>query len=425
MKKQLRRFFGRDDEAGQAIILFAIIMLALLFAVGLAIDAGQLYSAKRTEQEAADAAAFAGAVVLYQNGTGAQAVQAAKDDAQTNGYVNGVNLTTVVVNWPPQSGTYVGNVKHVEVIITRQVKTSLVPAEAVFNPVRARGVAGAEPLNNAYAIMALNRGNIPDAFLTNNNNAHVALTGGGILVNSTASGAAENNTNDISILPVGTYSVDVRGTATGTWPMSITVNQGHIQEPDPFAGWDRPNPAVLGLPTCNSLAACRDVNGHQMPGVYTVNLGGTGTLELNPGIYVLKNGMDTAGNADINGSGVLIFNTYNTYPLKPGVNPNCGHIDLSGNASTNLSAMTTGFWKNMLIYQDAACDDEMKIRGNGSFTGTGSIYIPSAAFTFDGQNATLIGSQLVASTVDLQEGNITINFNPVNTSQPILPRLAE
>ena len=38
-----RRFFGRDaGEEGQAVVLFAIMMMALLFAVGLAIDAGQL-----------------------------------------------------------------------------------------------------------------------------------------------------------------------------------------------------------------------------------------------------------------------------------------------------------------------------------------------------------------------------------------------
>src|SRR5438128_6813387 len=111
-----RRFFGRDDgESGQAVVLFAIMMLALLFAVGLAIDAGQLYSAKRTEQEAADAAAFAGAVVLYQQGTGAQAIEAARTDALTNGYVSGggctlqspgscydaATQTTVSVFWPP------------------------------------------------------------------------------------------------------------------------------------------------------------------------------------------------------------------------------------------------------------------------------------------------------------------------------------
>src|SRR5213593_2927579 len=117
--RQLRRFFVPEGDEGQAVVFVALVLLGMLFAVGLAIDAGTLYSAKRTEQEAADAAAFAGAVVLYQGGTGAQAVQAAIDDATTNGYVDGVNLTTVVVNWPPQSGSY-QNLQHVEVIITRQ-----------------------------------------------------------------------------------------------------------------------------------------------------------------------------------------------------------------------------------------------------------------------------------------------------------------
>ena len=89
MNKQFRRFFGRDEEEGQALILFAILMLALLFAVGLAIDAGQLYTAKRTEQEAADAAAFAGAVVIYQSASPCNAtcqsaaIAAARTDAAT------------------------------------------------------------------------------------------------------------------------------------------------------------------------------------------------------------------------------------------------------------------------------------------------------------------------------------------------------
>jgi len=65
--KQMRRFFAGDEE-GQALILGALTFLTMLFFVGLAVDAGQLYVAKRTEQEAADSAAFAGAVVLYQGG---------------------------------------------------------------------------------------------------------------------------------------------------------------------------------------------------------------------------------------------------------------------------------------------------------------------------------------------------------------------
>src|SRR5436309_15019234 len=59
-----RGFFGRDDgESGQAVVLFAIMMLALLFARGLAIDGRQLDASNRPQYQSADSAAFAGAVV--------------------------------------------------------------------------------------------------------------------------------------------------------------------------------------------------------------------------------------------------------------------------------------------------------------------------------------------------------------------------
>jgi len=437
----LNRFFGRDDgEEGQAVVLFAIMMLALLFAVGLAIDAGQLYSAKRTEQEAADAAAFAGAVVLYQQGTGDQAISAARTDALTNGYVSGggcslntpgtcydaATQTTVSVYWPPISGAYLGNIKHVEVSITRQVKTSLVPAEAAFNPVRARGVAGSEPLNNGYAIMALDRGNTCGAFNTQSN-GDLHLMGGGILVNSTCGTAAANDQNTSSRFTIESpYPLDVNGNATGHWnDIGIPVNPGHNQIADPFAGF--PKPATTGLPICNSLAACQDGSGNQTPGVYTVNLGGAGNsdMTLNPGIYILKAGMNTAGNNNVTGDNVFLYNTYSTYPAAPGASPNCQQINLQGNATSTLSAQTTGTWANLLVYQDPACSVSMEIGGNGTFIGTGSIYVPSAQFVFDGNPSTLNGSQLIARTVNIQNGNITINYNPVNTAQPILPRLAE
>jgi hypothetical protein len=332
----------------------------------------------------------------------------------------------VTVNWPPLVGVYVGNIKHVEVEVTRQVKTSLVPAEAAFNPVRARGVAGSEPLNNGYAIMALDRGNVCGSFNTLSN-GDVHLNGGGILVNSTCSTAATNSQSSAARFTIQSpYGLDVTGNASGSWAsIGIPVTPGHNQVPDPFAGF--PAPPTVGLPTCASLAACQDVSGNQTPGIYTVNLGGAGNtnMTMNPGIYILKAGMDTAGNANVTGNGVFIYNTYSTYPSAPGVSPSCGFVNLQGNATSTLSAMTTGTWKNLLLYQDPACTNVMKIGGNGFFNGVGSIYVPSATFTFAGNPSTLDGSQLIARTVDIQNGNITINYNPTTTAQPILPRLAE
>lgn len=429
MNTQLRRFFyGPESEDGQALVLFAIVMLTMLFAIGLAIDAGELYSAKRTEQEAADAAAFAGAVVLYQGGTGAQAIAAAVADALINGYADGVNNTTVTVNHPPTSGAFANNNTHVEVIITRQVKTSLVPAEAQFNPVRARGVAGAEALNSGYAIMALDRGNTCGAFEASSN-ADVHLNGGGILVNSGSGCAAENDQSSSSRFDVESpYSLDVHGQATGYWAsLGIPVNSGYPQVADPFAGFPRPDPADLGLPECTSLVACQDLLGNQQPGVYRVKLGGAGNVNmtLNPGVYILTEGFDTAGNADVNGTNVFLFNTYDNYPGASGVTSDCEIMNMQGNSVMVLTAQTTGTWANMLVYQDPFCTTQVKIGGNGNFDGTGSLYIPNGAFVFDGNNATLHGSQLIAQTVNAQNGNITIDYDPNVTAQPILPRLAE
>ena len=46
----MRKFIGPDSEGGQAIVMIAIVFMALLFVVGLAIDSGQLFAAKRTQQ---------------------------------------------------------------------------------------------------------------------------------------------------------------------------------------------------------------------------------------------------------------------------------------------------------------------------------------------------------------------------------------
>lgn len=52
------------DQAGQAIVLVALALVALIAITGLAIDGGRLYQARRQSQNGADAAALAGARVL-------------------------------------------------------------------------------------------------------------------------------------------------------------------------------------------------------------------------------------------------------------------------------------------------------------------------------------------------------------------------
>lgn len=456
---RLTRFL-RGETEGQAIVLIALVLLVLFMFVGLAVDAGQLYAARRTMQEAADSAAYAGAVVIYQGGTKSlsgpcgltlttpsDARNAAVTDATKNGFTDGVAGSTVTINNPPRSGPYCGDANYVEVIIQSSVQTTLVPAESGLTTVRVRGVAGAEPLNNGYAIMALNRGNTPSAF-TDGPNADIHLTGGGVFVNSISATAATNSQSDPCRFTIqAPFGIDISGGSGSAWPSSpclvppsapFPVNTTQPQVPDPFAGF--PKPSTAGLPLCSSMSSpgCQDALGRQNPGVYTASLGGAGgtTLTLNPGIYILEAGINIAGNADMisrndlscqgppNTCGVFFFNTKTNYP-NSAAGDTCGAVNLVGNAATNLQAQTIGTYANMLVYQDPICTAGMTIKGNGSFTSTGSVYLPSASFAFSGNNATLNGSQLVADTVNVQNGNIAINFSGATTAQPILPRLSE
>jgi len=57
------------DEGGQALILIAAALGGLLLGIGLALDTGQLFVARRAAQTAADAGAWAGAAILYAGGS--------------------------------------------------------------------------------------------------------------------------------------------------------------------------------------------------------------------------------------------------------------------------------------------------------------------------------------------------------------------
>ena len=64
----------RDGEAGQILALFAGGLLAIIAGVALVVDGGDAYANQRVSQNASDAAAEAGALVIAQNLSGADNV---------------------------------------------------------------------------------------------------------------------------------------------------------------------------------------------------------------------------------------------------------------------------------------------------------------------------------------------------------------
>ena len=433
---RLRRFFvGDGAEEGQAIVLIAITLLGMLMMVGIAIDAGQLYSARRSMQEAADAAAYAGAVTIYQGGSQAQAFAAAADDATRNGFTDGVNSSTVTIRQPliaPYNTAF-----YVEVLISQQVRTALVPAQAALTTVATSAISGAEPLNNAYAMMALDRNATADAFITGSN-AHVTLSGGGVLVNSSATGGSPAATNATPVsqwaisCPVS-CAIDVNGSAAGTWPAAnggnnfLGLRTGQPQQADPFAGY--PKPSTSGLLT--NRAGFGPSSKTLGSGIYTAQIQSKAFCH---GIYILKGGMggdidvDTTSTDPVTGDRcdgkVFVFNTTSNYPASGGT---CAGLTVNGNHDITLNAMPTGQYAGLLFYQDSACTAELNF-GGASFdlNTSGTIYLPNAKFKLSTTgNGIIGGGQIVAKTIDLGNGTVNVTFNAGTSAQPVLPRLAK
>jgi hypothetical protein len=97
------------DQRGQVLPLFVGGLLAIIAIAALVFDVGQNLLDRRTEQNAADAAALAGARYLTEPACAAsstiancpEAVAAAVDMATANGFTDGVNDKTVTVHIPP------------------------------------------------------------------------------------------------------------------------------------------------------------------------------------------------------------------------------------------------------------------------------------------------------------------------------------
>lgn len=91
-----------DAERGQILVIFALSITAVIAMVGLVLDGSSAFSQRRTEQNAADLAALAGANAYMNTDSTvaartAAAIDGARASATKNGYTNGVGSASVDV----------------------------------------------------------------------------------------------------------------------------------------------------------------------------------------------------------------------------------------------------------------------------------------------------------------------------------------
>lgn len=414
--------------------------------VGVVLDAGQLMSAHRQCQNAADAGATAAAMEMLRGRSNGVAAAAATTFVQQH---NGLGAATVSVSIPPATGAHAGSPNYAEVVVNYIVPTRLI--QVLGGPttrnVTARAVAGWEGVNIDAGVMSLNKNARPGIDLTGNGSLKV---NGTVIVNSDGGGLTEygqpiNNGNSgyaINIVGNGSLkALDVESAGGANNPAKITNYSGSGQSPLHTGAAVQPDPfEFLAPPTTGNGAAATNygtikLSGNQSvtlsPGVYnSISASANVTVTMQPGIYVIKGGgISLSGNATVSGTGVMIYNTGSDYNVNTGLpdsgdgaslppaggSPTFGALSIIGNGSLNLTAYNNSSspYDGLLFYQRRLNTQPIDLSGNASVDSMrGTVYAKYARLNLSG-NGTMNTQFAVDNVVFTGNGDLTID----NTNQ--------
>lgn len=205
----------RAAERGQFLVLFAGSLLVLFAIAALAFDVGMTLLERRTEQDAADAAALAGARYVGTSadfsGTcagaaGNAAVTAACEIALANNFDDAAANENVFVNIPAHSGPYSGFPGFVEVQIeaTRPSIFAGVIGRTAW-PVGARAVAANQPgITYSFGMLALSPGECKAILISGTGTVNSASN---VQSNSTGAGCGGGGTIGLSRTGSGVLKV--------------------------------------------------------------------------------------------------------------------------------------------------------------------------------------------------------------------------
>ncbi len=401
--KPHRTAHDRPRRQGSVTVWVLISLGVIIAIVALGLDGGRMLEERRRVQAAADAAALAAACDLYANfptNQGADptgtAKQAALKSAAVNGYANDGTASTVTVNIPPQSGPFANVPGHAEVIIQVKLKGTFSAAlQGGDLPLQGRAVARGRPQKLGVLLM---QSNGPAAWASSGN-AKVTVNGAGATVNSTDAQAVNlsgGSLNTPTLAVAGGVSKS-GGSVTGS------VLTGTPPSPDPFSKLRPPDPANYPVRSTQMMVLAGNGNVTLQPGVYRGGLiiAGNANVTLAPGMYIIQGGgLFMAGNGQLTGNGVTI---YNTSGLVPG-----GMVYVTGNGQLNLTAPTDGTYAGIAIFQDRTLGTEMEADANGVFQVTGLVYAPAVSFQVeDNAQATITSGGLIAGSLEVADNSTT------------------
>ena len=378
--------FRPQPRIGAVAPLVALCLVILLGIVAIALDGGVLLDQRRQAQAAADAAALAAAVDLYQNyptnggvDRGGTAVKSALTTAAAMGYDNDDgNNTIVTVNVPQETGPFAAQAGYAEVVVQWNQLRSF---SNIFGSgtilVKARAVAAGRwvPFNDGVivlhptaegALKAKGDGDMEvlnSSVIVDSNSSQAATTAGGAQVADPA--------NPIAITGTGPgYSGSLLGkVVTGQQPM-----------PDPLAYLPAPDPTRMPIQAAHAGRIVDLAPGRYLGGLF---FSGQTSVNMAPGIYYLdEGGFCFSGRGNLNAVGVMIYST--------------GGLSITGQGNVILSPPTSGIYQGISYFQGRDCTATARIAGGGGMNITGTLYVPGGLVQLQGDGDTSIASQVIS-----------------------------
>jgi Flp pilus assembly protein TadG len=376
--------FGKAN-AGNVAMIFAIAAVPIVGAIGTAVDYSQAGDIKSRLQAALDVALLAGS-----KEASAQQVSAA--NAVFTGNYGGKFGTTATASFTQNSnGSLSGTA-------STSVKTSFLGVFGISSiAVSATGTAttaagaGSQTKSNVCILLV---NTLKTQALLVNSGAKISAPNCEIDVLSTQNPAAMfNDTLNVNNICIKGSTIIKNGGANPPATTSCAAIS------DPFAGM-LPSVTVGACDFTNQVYPPNNATSVTLnPGTYcgSTNFNGSGTLTLNPGLYIIKSG------AMIFNSGWTITGTGVTFYL---VDQNAT-ITFNGGVNATLSAPTSGTYANILMFEPTGLSNSnLPINGSSGDSFSGLFYLPSRDVTINsvsnvtGNNVTMVFSTLILNSTN-------------------------
>jgi hypothetical protein len=418
MRARTTAFWTRlaQSTSGNALLMMALGMPALIGAAGYGVDMAQLYMWKRELQHSVDQAAIAGAWTLaYDKDSTNYQTRARQEFATNQDLTAGFDTDPVI-----ELGSYSGGANNSVIVSATATKRLPFSGFLIDKPlfIRARAQATfAQGGNYQACLMALKKGEA-GTFTINGSAIVNAKCGLGALScepeSLTIDGSATVDTD--SIVTCGTVSVP------SSLDSKVTENASGMENP-----FEELPPPVPASETAKSFTCKDGATQYISPGRYVGGMDMKCTVVMGSGIYVIDGGvLDlTANKSHVTGTRVM-FVLRNGATIKIGGSGNGGYVSLSPMEAADFVGTPNEPYKDeyagMLVYEDKTGETSEAahvINGNSNVTVRGTFYLPNGNVTVNGGSAAnpqcfqlwaltlkITGNTTLTTTCDSSETNM-------------------